>query len=63
VGKTELAKALATHLFNSESAMVRIDMSEYGEKASISRLTGAAPGLTGYGDGTSASTALLSGAL
>ena len=51
MGKTELAKALATHLFNSESAMVRIDMSEYGEKASISRLTGAAPRLMGYGDG------------
>ncbi|KAG0605726.1 hypothetical protein M758_9G083100 [Ceratodon purpureus] len=51
VGKTELAKALATHLFNSENAMVRIDMSEYGDKSSISRLTGAAPGLVGYGDG------------
>lgn len=51
VGKTELAKALASHLFNSEDAMVRIDMSEYGEKASMSRLTGAAPGLLGYGDG------------
>lgn len=51
MGKTELAKALATHLFNSENAMVRIDMSEYGDKLSISRLTGAAPGLVGYDDG------------
>lgn len=46
-----MAKALATHLFNSDNAMVRIDMSEYGDKHSISRLTGAAPGLLGYGDG------------
>ncbi|MES5861665.1 ATP-dependent chaperone ClpB [Lacticaseibacillus paracasei] len=48
VGKTELAKALAEDLFDSEKHMVRIDMSEYMEKASVSRLVGAAPGYVGY---------------
>ena len=48
VGKTELAKALADFLFDDEKAMVRIDMSEYMEKASVSRLIGAAPGYVGY---------------
>ncbi len=48
VGKTELAKALAAHLFNDESNMVRIDMSEYQEKHSVSRLIGAPPGYVGY---------------
>lgn len=51
VGKTELAKALAENLFNSESHMVRIDMSEYMEKYSVSRLVGAAPGYVGYEEG------------
>ena len=48
VGKTELAKALAEFLFDDEKAMVRIDMSEYGEKFSVSRLVGAPPGYVGY---------------
>ena len=51
VGKTELAKALADFLFDDEKAMVRIDMSEYMEKASVSRLIGAAPGYVGYEEG------------
>jgi ATP-dependent Clp protease ATP-binding subunit ClpB len=51
VGKTELAKALAEALFNSEQAMVRIDMSEYQEKHSVSRLIGAPPGYVGYEEG------------
>ena len=51
VGKTELAKALAENLFDSESHMVRIDMSEYMEKYSVSRLVGAAPGYVGYEEG------------
>ena len=51
VGKTELAKALADFLFDDEKAMVRIDMSEYMEKASVSRLIGAAPGYLGYEQG------------
>lgn len=51
VGKTELAKALAEDLFDSEKHMVRIDMSEYMEKASVSRLVGAAPGYVGYEQG------------
>ncbi|MBS5068167.1 ATP-dependent chaperone ClpB [Lactobacillus rhamnosus] len=51
VGKTELAKALAKDLFDSEKHMVRIDMSEYMEKASVSRLVGAAPGYVGYEQG------------
>lgn len=51
VGKTELAKALAESLFDSEKHMVRIDMSEYMEKASVSRLVGAAPGYIGYEEG------------
>jgi ATP-dependent Clp protease ATP-binding subunit ClpB len=48
VGKTELAKALAAFLFDDEKAMIRIDMSEYGEKHSVSRLVGAPPGYVGY---------------
>nr|WP_166986201.1 AAA family ATPase [Canibacter zhoujuaniae] len=51
VGKTELAKALAEFLFDDERAMVRIDMSEYGEKHSVSRLVGAPPGYVGYESG------------
>ena len=51
VGKTELAKALADFLFDDEKAMVRIDMSEYMEKESVSRLIGAAPGYIGYEEG------------
>jgi len=51
VGKTELARALAEFLFNDESAMVRIDMSEYMEKFSVSRLLGAPPGYVGYEEG------------
>ena len=51
VGKTELAKALAEDLFDSDKHMVRIDMSEYMEKASVSRLIGAAPGYIGYEEG------------
>ncbi len=51
VGKTELAKALAENLFDSEEQMVRIDMSEYMEKESVSRLVGAAPGYIGYEEG------------
>lgn len=51
VGKTELAKALAENLFDDENAMVRIDMSEYMEKYSVSRLIGAAPGYVGYEEG------------
>jgi ATP-dependent Clp protease ATP-binding subunit ClpB len=51
VGKTELAKALAETLFDSESAMVRIDMSEYMEKHAVSRLIGAPPGYIGYDEG------------
>ena len=48
VGKTELAKALAESLFDDEDAIIRIDMSEYMEKYSVSRLVGAAPGYVGY---------------
>jgi ATP-dependent Clp protease ATP-binding subunit ClpB len=51
VGKTELARALAEHLFDDERAMVRIDMSEYGEKHSVARLIGAPPGYVGYDEG------------
>ncbi len=51
VGKTELAKALANHLFDDERALVRIDMSEYGEKFSVSRLIGSPPGYVGYEQG------------
>nr|BFE66790.1 hypothetical protein GCM10020092_000910 [Actinoplanes digitatis] len=51
VGKTELAKALAGFLFDDERAMVRIDMSEYGEKHSVARLLGAPPGYVGYEEG------------
>ena len=51
VGKTELAKALAAYLFNDETSMTRIDMSEYQEKFSVSRLIGAPPGYVGYDEG------------
>ncbi len=51
VGKTELSKALADYLFNDDNAMVRIDMSEYQEKHSVSRLIGAPPGYVGYDEG------------
>ena len=51
VGKTELAKSLAHFLFDDEKSMVRIDMSEYGEKHSVSRLIGAPPGYVGYDEG------------
>ncbi len=51
VGKTELARALAEYLFNDEKAMIRIDMSEYMEKHSVSRLIGAPPGYVGYEEG------------
>ncbi|MDO9553598.1 ATP-dependent chaperone ClpB [Rhodonellum sp.] len=51
VGKTELAKALAQYLFNDDNAMVRIDMSEYQERHSVSRLVGAPPGYVGYEEG------------
>lgn len=51
VGKTELAKALAEYLFNDENMMTRIDMSEYQEKFSVSRLVGASPGYVGYDEG------------
>ncbi|XP_054818818.1 chaperone protein ClpB4, mitochondrial [Prosopis cineraria] len=51
VGKTELAKALADYLFNTENALIRIDMSEYMEKHAVSRLVGAPPGYVGYEEG------------
>ncbi|MDH5599346.1 MAG: AAA family ATPase, partial [Cyclobacteriaceae bacterium] len=51
VGKTELSKALADYLFNDENALVRIDMSEYQERHSVSRLVGAPPGYVGYDEG------------
>jgi ATP-dependent Clp protease ATP-binding subunit ClpB len=51
VGKTELAKALAEFLFDNEQALIRIDMSEYMEKHSVSRLIGAPPGYVGYDEG------------
>src|SRR5262249_23718518 len=51
VGKTELAKALAEFLFDSERALIRIDLSEYMEKHSVSRLIGAPPGYVGYDEG------------
>src|SRR5690606_41976237 len=51
VGKSELAKALAEYLFDDENAMTRIDMSEYSERHSVSRLVGAPPGYVGYDEG------------
>src|SRR3989442_3804785 len=51
VGKTELARALAEFLFDDERAMIRIDMSEYMEKHTVSRLIGAPPGYVGYDEG------------
>jgi len=53
VGKTELSKALSYVLFNDENAMIRIDMSEYQEKHSVSRLVGSPPGYVGYDEGVS----------
>ena len=50
VGKTELSRALAEFLFNDEDSMVRLDMSEYGERHTVSRLIGAPPGYVGYDD-------------
>jgi ATP-dependent Clp protease ATP-binding subunit ClpB len=58
VGKTELAKALASFMFNTEEAVVRIDMSEYMEKHSVSRLIGAPPGYVGYEEGGQLSEAV-----
>jgi len=58
VGKTELARALAAFLFDSEEAMVRIDMSEYMEKHAVSRLIGAPPGYVGYEEGGQLSEAI-----
>jgi len=58
VGKTELAKALAEFLFDTRDAMVRIDMSEYMEKHSVSRLVGAPPGYVGYDEGGQLSEAI-----
>ena len=58
VGKTELAKALASQLFNTEDALVRLDMSEYMEKHSVSRLIGAPPGYVGYDEGGQLSEAV-----
>src|SRR6201989_77522 len=58
VGKTELTKALAEYLFNDETAMVRIDMSEFMEKHSVSRLIGAPPGYVGYDEGGSLTEAV-----
>lgn len=55
VGKTELCKALARCLFDSEAAIVRLDMSEYMEKQSVSRLVGAPPGYVGYDQGAACS--------
>lgn len=63
VGKTELARALAVHLFNTEEAMVRLDMSEYMEKHSVSRLVGAPPGYVGYDEGGQLTEAVRCGAL
>lgn len=51
VGKTELARALAIYLFNDENAMIRLDMSEYGEKHTVSRMLGSPPGYVGYDEG------------
>ena len=51
VGKTHMAKELAMHLFDSEEALVRVDMSEYSEKHNVSRLIGSPPGYVGYGEG------------
>ena len=58
VGKTQLAKALCEELFDDERQMVRIDMSEYMEKASVSRLLGAPPGYVGYEEGGQLSEAV-----
>ena len=51
MGKTQLAKTLAKELFDSEEALIRVDMSEYMEKFAVSRLIGAPPGYVGYEDG------------
>ncbi|MFM7988246.1 MAG: AAA family ATPase, partial [Candidatus Fonsibacter sp.] len=52
VGKTELAKQLAKHMFNTEDALIRLDMSEFSDKIATSKLTGTAPGYVGYEDGS-----------
>jgi ATP-dependent Clp protease ATP-binding subunit ClpC len=52
VGKTELAKQLAKHMFNSEDALIRLDMSEFSDKVATSKLTGTSPGYVGYEDGS-----------
>ena len=62
VGKTELAKALAEYLFDDENAMTRIDMSEYQERHSVSRLVGAPPGYVGYDEGGQLTEAIAQGA-
>src|SRR5204862_5356332 len=51
VGKTELAKALADYMFGSEDAIVRVDMSEYGERHTVARMVGSPPGYVGYDEG------------
>ena len=58
VGKTELAKALAEQLFNQEDALMRLDMSEYMEKHSVSKLIGSPPGYVGYDEGGQLTEAL-----
>ena len=58
MGKTELAKALAEFLFDDEDALLRIDMSEYRERHSVSRLMGAPPGYVGYDEGGQLSEAV-----
>ena len=58
VGKTELAKALAEQLFNQEEAIIRLDMSEYMEKHSVSKLIGSPPGYVGYDEGGQLTEAL-----
>jgi ATP-dependent Clp protease ATP-binding subunit ClpB len=61
VGKTELTKALADFLFDDETAMVRMDMSEYMEKHSVARLIGAPPGYVGYDEGGALTEAVAAG--
>lgn len=63
VGKTELSKALAEFLFNSEDALISFDMSEYMEKHSVSRLVGSPPGYVGYDEGGQLTTAVQSAPL
>ena len=63
VGKTELAKALADQLFNQEEALIRLDMSEYMEKHTVSKLIGSPPGYIGYEEGGQLTEALTTDAL